>query len=190
MMCSISGIRLQTSCLTLIRNIRVSTFLLSQWLLYSGPVFFDGTDLTEEETTMLASCLIIEIPEKNIAVCKSSFLRKQFNDIFGHIVNGYFDYNTTALMYCKILLGFAFLHDPITAIEHLMMLYWSCTLFLKDPSLELPQEDSIGNIIDLSDLLHAVTLCTTCSDNECVMSTLNLHAKWPPSVTNNMFQPI
>jgi hypothetical protein len=171
----------------LIRNTRVSTLLLTEWLKYFGGVFFDETDLEDEEMSMLSSSLNIDIPNKKISVCKYSFLKTQFDNIFGQIVNVYFDINTTtAFMYCKILLGYAFQFDPIIALEHVTTLYWSCMFFTKDPLLDFPREDSLSYIIDLSDLLHAVALCITSSDTECILNTLNLHGKCPASVTNNI----
>lgn len=176
MICSISGIRLPQSALTGLdvngTHYKVCTYLLRQWLLFAGPVYWDGTSLCKD---ILKDFVVSPSPNQD----KTTFFVKEFTTLLDVILYNEDLDNISPMVYTKVLLGALLRYDATLSGILAHETYQCVSLLLSDPLYDIPGHRyvSIDLLGELADLLYATFVTLVQDDIEASISLLNAFGK-------------
>ena len=171
MICFLSGIRVpQSASTTVVVNetqYKVCTHLLRKWILYAGPLFWDGTPFE------VPPGFVVGTPTEPVS--KTTFFHTEFTSILDSVLFNEDLDSISSITYVKVLLGALLRHDATLAGILAHETYQCVNLLLSEPTFELPGNrlvtlDLLG---DLSDLLCATFVSLVQDDIETTVTLLN-----------------
>lgn len=215
MICSISNIRLTNALLIQLENSKIATLLLYNWLTYVGPYDFQGHLLTEAVRNDIYKQLnlridftvqsdsdtedeydeydIVYTPNKYkdpdlLDQLKHKFLQNEFDNLIETIARTEEAFDTSAVLYLKIIIGFSLQFDALFTVNQLIRLRNLLDVLLMDfTSLEISTNQNIDVILDrISDCQDTiqVVLSTLMKENsyDSVISMINMIGKTPNNI--------
>lgn len=185
MICYISGIRLPQSGLTTVlvgdTPFKVCTHLLREWILFAGPIFWDGTPIQVPDGF---------VQRTTLSSSKSEFFKEQFSGILDILLFNETLDEISAFTYIKVLLGAALRHDTILTGILVCEIHLCIKLLLSDPFYDIPgeREESYELLAELADLFYATFVCLVQESPEMCISVLNAFGK--VSVQSILYLPM
>jgi hypothetical protein len=172
MICSISGIRLPGSALTcLAPHVYVSSQLIQQWILFAGLVDFHNNPITEPTVVEAFGATGGNIRDKKL------FFNRQFNDILYAIFRNDTAFDTSAIMYLKVLLGACLRYDATFLVMKMNELEATMSYIqLDNPTME-------EYCLEIREILFTLyTSIVTDITAEAAISSLNMVGRMPSNV--------
>lgn len=172
MICSISGIRLPSSCLICIGpHNYISKTLLQKWVTFAGPVDFEHRGLDASVLTALGPL------EHGCSGSKKTFFTKEFDEILYAIFRMDQFEETSAIMYFKVLLGACIRYDATLLVLKLIQIESTMNYIqLDNPNLE-------ELYLEIREIIFTVfTSFVTDITAEAAISSLNMVGRMPSNV--------